>query len=61
VRPRAATLYTAPERLRGEELIKVDHEEVVDTWMRPYYQLTPAAHLEQFEPEVASCVRRNAV
>jgi DNA-binding PadR family transcriptional regulator len=39
---RAGTLYTALDRLRGEGLIEVDHEEVVDTRMRRYYRLTPA-------------------
>jgi PadR family transcriptional regulator len=42
VRLRAGTLYTALDRLRGEELIEVDHEEVVDTRLRRYYRLTPA-------------------
>jgi DNA-binding PadR family transcriptional regulator len=42
VRLRAGTLYTALDRLRGEELIAVDHEEVVDTRLRRYYRLTPA-------------------
>jgi len=42
VRLRAGTLYTALDRLRGEELIEVDHEEVVETRLRRYYRLTPA-------------------
>jgi DNA-binding PadR family transcriptional regulator len=42
VRLRAGTLYTALDRLCGEELIAVDHEEVVDTRLRRYYRLTPA-------------------
>jgi DNA-binding PadR family transcriptional regulator len=42
VRLRAGTLYTALDRLRGEELIEVDREEVVDTRLRRYYRLTPA-------------------
>jgi DNA-binding PadR family transcriptional regulator len=28
--------------LRAEELIEVDHEEVVETRLRRYYRLTPA-------------------
>jgi DNA-binding PadR family transcriptional regulator len=42
VRLRAGTLYTALDRLRGQELIEADHEEVVDTRLRRYYRLTPA-------------------
>jgi DNA-binding PadR family transcriptional regulator len=38
---RAGTLYTALERLRAEKLIAIDREEVVDTRLRRYYQLTP--------------------
>jgi DNA-binding PadR family transcriptional regulator len=42
VRLRPGTLYTALDRLRSEELIEVDHEEVVDARLRRYYRLTPA-------------------
>jgi DNA-binding PadR family transcriptional regulator len=42
VRLRPGTLYTALDRLRAEELIEVDHEEVVETRLRRYYRLTPA-------------------
>jgi DNA-binding PadR family transcriptional regulator len=42
VRLRAGTLYTALERLRADELIDVDREEVVDSRLRRYYRLTPA-------------------
>jgi DNA-binding PadR family transcriptional regulator len=42
VRLRPGTLYTALDRLRTEELIEVDHEEVVGTRVRRYYRLTPA-------------------
>jgi DNA-binding PadR family transcriptional regulator len=42
VRLRAGTLYTALDRLRGQDLIAVDHDEVVDTRLRRYYRLTPA-------------------
>jgi len=41
VRLRAGTLYTALERLRTEQLIGVDREEVVDSRLRRYYRLTP--------------------
>jgi DNA-binding PadR family transcriptional regulator len=46
VRLRAGTLYTALDRLRGQELIEVDHEEIVDTRLRRYYRLTPAGTAE---------------
>jgi DNA-binding PadR family transcriptional regulator len=39
VRLRAGTLYAALERLRADELIEVDHEEVVDGRLRRYYRL----------------------
>ncbi len=41
VRLRAGTLYAALDRLRGDGLISVDHEEVVDSRLRRYYRLTP--------------------
>jgi DNA-binding PadR family transcriptional regulator len=41
VRLRAGTLYTALDRLREDELIGVDREEVVDNRLRRYYRLTP--------------------
>ena len=40
VRLRAGTLYTALDRLRADELIAVDREEVVDSRLRRYYRLT---------------------
>jgi DNA-binding PadR family transcriptional regulator len=42
VRLRAGTLYTALDRLRADQLIEVDREEVVDNRLRRYYRLTPA-------------------
>jgi DNA-binding PadR family transcriptional regulator len=42
VRLRPGTLYTALDRLRAAELIKVDREEIVDGRLRRYYRLTPA-------------------
>ena len=41
VRLRAGTLYTALDRLRADELIGVDREEVVGGRLRRYYRLTP--------------------
>jgi DNA-binding PadR family transcriptional regulator len=41
VRLRAGTLYMALDRLRTDELIAVDREEVVDSRLRRYYRLTP--------------------
>ena len=41
VRLRAGTLYTALDRLRADELIGVDREEVVDNRLRRYYRLPP--------------------
>jgi len=40
VRLGAGTLYAALERLREDGLIEVDREEVVDSRLRRYYQLT---------------------
>jgi DNA-binding PadR family transcriptional regulator len=40
VRLRAGTLYTALDRLREDELIGVDREEIVDNRLRRYYRLT---------------------
>lgn len=40
VRLRAGTLYAALERLRGDGLIEVDREEIVDSRLRRYYRLT---------------------
>ena len=41
VQLRAGTLYTALDRLRADELIAVDREQVVDSRLRRYYRLTP--------------------
>ena len=40
VRLRAGTLYAALDRLRTDELIDVDHEEIVDGRLRRYYKLS---------------------
>jgi DNA-binding PadR family transcriptional regulator len=42
VQLRAGTLYTALDRLRDDELVGVDREEIVDGRLRRYYRLTPA-------------------
>jgi DNA-binding PadR family transcriptional regulator len=42
VRLRAGTLYTALDRLRTDNLIGVDREEIVGSRLRRYYRLTPA-------------------
>ena len=42
VQLRPGTLYTALDRLRLDELIDVDREEIVDGRLRRYYRLTPA-------------------
>lgn len=41
VRLRAGTLYTALDRLRADEMIAVDREEIVENRLRRYYRLTP--------------------
>ena len=41
-RLRAGTLYAALDRLRGDGLIDVDREEIVDGRLRRYYRLTTA-------------------
>jgi DNA-binding PadR family transcriptional regulator len=40
VRLRAGTLYAALDRLRADELIEVDHEEIVEGRLRRYYKLS---------------------
>jgi DNA-binding PadR family transcriptional regulator len=42
VRLRAGTLYAALDRLRGEQLIDADRDEIVDGRLRRYYRLTPS-------------------
>lgn len=42
VKLRAGTLYAALDRLRGDGLIAVHREEVVQTRLRRYYELTAA-------------------
>jgi DNA-binding PadR family transcriptional regulator len=52
IRLRPGTLYTALERLRAEQLIEVDREEIVDSRLRRYYRLTGAGQ-EQLAIEAA--------
>jgi DNA-binding PadR family transcriptional regulator len=40
VRLRAGTLYAALDRLRGDGLIEVDHEDVADGRLRRFYRLS---------------------
>jgi len=58
VRLRAGTLYTALDRLRGDGLIEVDREQIVDSRLRRYYRLTPAG-VERLAEE-ASRLQANA-
>ena len=58
VRLRAGTLYAALERLRTDELIEVDREEIVESRLRRYYRLTPTG-AEQLAME-ADRLRSNA-
>jgi DNA-binding PadR family transcriptional regulator len=52
VRLRPGTLYTALDRLRLDELIGLDREEIVDGRLRRYYRLTPAG-IERLSAEAA--------
>jgi DNA-binding PadR family transcriptional regulator len=64
VRLRAGTLYTALDRLRAEDLIGVDREEVVDGRLRRYYRLTPkgsellAAEAARLQTNAAAALSR---
>jgi DNA-binding PadR family transcriptional regulator len=64
VRLRAGTLYTALDRLRADELIEVDREEVVDNRLRRYYRLTPeggrrlAAEAARMQANANAALRR---
>jgi DNA-binding PadR family transcriptional regulator len=60
----AGTLYTALERLRADELIGVDREEIVDNRLRRYYRLTPkgsqklAAEAARLQANAAAALSR---
>ncbi len=64
VRLRAGTLYAALDRLRGEQLIDADREEIVDGRLRRYYRLTPpgaealAAETARMRSNAAVATRR---
>jgi DNA-binding PadR family transcriptional regulator len=58
VRLRAGTLYTALDRLRGDGLIEVAKEQVVDGRLRRYYRLTPQG--SQTLADEAARLRSNA-
>jgi DNA-binding PadR family transcriptional regulator len=64
VRLRAGTLYTALDRLRADELIAVDREEVVESRLRRYYRLTPkgsqllAAEAARLQANAAAALSR---
>ncbi len=52
VRLQAGTLYSVLDRLRGDGLVEVDHEEVVASRLRRYYRLTgPGAEVLAAEVE----------
>ena len=64
VRLRAGTLYSALERLRTEELVAVDREEIVENRLRRYYRLTPdgtralAAEATRLQANAAAALSR---
>ena len=64
VRLRAGTLYTALDRLRIDEMIAVDREEIVDNRLRRYYRLTPkgsqklAAEAARLQANAAAALSR---
>lgn len=64
VRLRAGTLYAALDRLRGDGLVDVEREEVVDGRLRRYYRLTPlggdrlAAEVERLRRNTAVAAKR---
>jgi DNA-binding PadR family transcriptional regulator len=64
IRLRPGTLYTALDRLRADELIGVDREEIVDGRLRRYYRLTPegtkrlAAEAARLQAHAAAALTR---
>jgi DNA-binding PadR family transcriptional regulator len=64
VQLRPGTLYTALDRLRADELIEVDGEEIVDGRLRRYYRLSPAgtkrlsAEATQLQAHAAAALTR---
>jgi PadR family transcriptional regulator len=64
VRLRAGTLYAALDRLKGDGLIDVDREEIVDNRLRRYYRLTPeggrslAAEADRLQANARAALKR---
>jgi DNA-binding PadR family transcriptional regulator len=64
VRLRAGTLYTALDRLRSDDLVGVDREDIVDGRLRRYYRLTPgggtrlAAEAARLQANATAAMRR---
>lgn len=64
IRLRAGTLYSALDRLRLDGLIRVDREEIVESRLRRYYQLTPegarqlATEAARFQANAATALAR---
>jgi DNA-binding PadR family transcriptional regulator len=58
VKLRAGTLYAALDRLRSDELIDIEREEIVDSRLRRYYRLTQAG--AQVLADEAERLRANA-
>ena len=64
VQLRAGTMYAALDRLRLDGLISVDREEIVESRLRRYYQLTPegakqlAAEAARFQVSAATALAR---
>jgi DNA-binding PadR family transcriptional regulator len=64
VRLRAGTLYAALDRLRTDQLIAVDREEIVENRLRRYYRLTPkgsqqlAAEAARLQANAAAALSR---
>ena len=64
VKLRAGTLYAALDRLRGDGLIRVDREEIVENRLRRYYELTPEgarqlhAEATRFQSNAAAALDR---
>jgi DNA-binding PadR family transcriptional regulator len=59
-RLRAGTFYAALERLRADELIEPDREEIVEGRLRRYYRLTPKG-ADQLAAEAARLQAHSAI
>jgi DNA-binding PadR family transcriptional regulator len=58
VKLRAGTLYAALDRLRGDGLVEIDREEIVESRLRRYYQVTHSG--AQVLADEAGRMRANA-